>query len=163
MKETLVTIFNDYTALIIFLHVISAVIWVGGMIAIRVAVHPSLQTIDDAKIKLGKTLQIVGRLFNLVIPFIILLLLSAVIMSIGLGFKGSDLSWLVHVKESIWMIMSINFIYMYTKRISAQKLFDSGDLAGAKQSVSKLPNLLLPINITLGVVAIFLGVTLRGF
>jgi uncharacterized membrane protein len=163
MKEFMVNFFTEYAALLVFLHVISAVIWVGGMIAIRVAVHPSLQSIDAPKIKLGKTLQIIGRLFNLVIPFIIMLIITATLMAVGLGFKGTDLYWLVHVKEVIWTIMTINFTYMYIKRKRAQKLFDSGDLAGAKMNVSNLPNLLLPINIVLGVIAIFSGVTLRGF
>ncbi len=163
MKETMVTIFAEYAAIIVFLHVLSAVVWVGGMIAIRVAVHPSLQSIEEPKIKLGKTLQIVGRLFNLVIPFIIILIITAVLMAIGLGFKGTDLYWLIHVKEVIWTIMVVNFTYMYIKRNKAQKLFDSNDLAGAKMNVSRLPNLLLPINIILGVLAIFSGVVLRGF
>jgi len=163
MKELMVNFFTEYAALLVFLHVISAVVWVGGMIAIRMAVHPSLQSIDDPKIKLGKTLQIMGRLFNLVIPFIIILIITAALMAVGLGFKGTDLYWLVHVKEVIWTIMAVNFTYMYIKRKKAQKLFDSGDLAGAKMSISNLPNLLLPINIVLGVLAIFSGVTLRGF
>jgi uncharacterized membrane protein len=163
MKEAMVNLFGDFSALIVFLHVLSAVVWVGGMIAIRMAVHPSLQSIDDPKIKLGKTLQIVGKLFNLVIPFIIILIVTATLMAVGLGFKGTELYWLIHVKEVIWTIMVINFIYMYIQRSKAQKMFNSGELAGAKQKVSKLPNLLLPINIFLGVAAIFAGVTLRGF
>lgn len=162
MREIITNIFTEYSTIIVFLHVISAVVWVGGMIAIRVAVHPSLQSIDDPKIKLGKTLQIVGRLFNLVIPFIIILIITAAIMAVGLGFKGTDLYWLIHVKEVIWTVMAANFIYMYIKRSKAQKMFNTGDLKGAKMSVSKLPNLLLPINIVLGLLAIFAGVTLRG-
>ena len=163
MKEAMVTFFGNYAALLVFLHVLSAVVWVGGMIAIRVAVHPSLQIIEDPKIKLGKTLQIVGRLFNLVIPFIIILIVTATLMAVGLGFKGTDLYWLVHVKEVIWTVMTINFIYMYIRRKKAQMLFDTGDLPGAKALVAPLPNLLLPINIVLGVAAIFSGVLLRGF
>ncbi len=154
MKE----IFNNYSTIIIFLHVFSAVIWVGGMIAIRVAVHPSLQSIEDAKIKLGKTLEIVGRLFNLVMPFIIILLVTAVIMIVALELKGG----IVYIKEAIWSIMSVNYGFMYYKRAKAQKLFNSGNLKEAKEQVKLLPNRLLPINIALGVVAIILGVTLRG-
>jgi uncharacterized membrane protein len=163
MKEAMVNFFGEYAAFLVFLHVLSAVVWVGGMIAVRLAVHPSLQTIEDAKIKLGKTLEIVGRLFNLVIPFIIVLIITAGLMAVGLGFKGTDLYWLVHVKEVIWTVMVINFIYMYTKRAKAQKLYNAGELAGAKMLISKFPNLLLPINIFLGVTAIFAGVILRGF
>ncbi len=58
--------------------------------------------------------------------------------------------------------MTLNFIYMYYKRKEAQELFNSDNLAEAKASVKFLPTLLLPINITLGVVAIMLGVILRG-
>ncbi len=163
MKETMVQFFGEYAAVLVFLHVLSAVIWVGGMIAVRVAVHPSMQSIDDPKLKLGKTLEIVGRLFNLVIPFILILIITATLMAVGLGFKGTDLYWLVHVKEVIWTVMTLNFIYMFLRRRAAQRLFDAGDLAAAKAKAAPLPNLLLPINIVLGVGAIFAGVILRGF
>ncbi|MCF6172831.1 MAG: hypothetical protein L3J44_03500, partial [Campylobacteraceae bacterium] len=70
MKEQAITLFTNYGHEIVFLHVLSAIIWVGGMIAIRLAVHPSMQTIEDPKIKLGKTLMLMGKFFNIVIPFI---------------------------------------------------------------------------------------------
>jgi len=149
--------FAHYSTVILFLHVISAVIWVGGMIAIRVAVHPALQSIDDPKIKLGKTLQIVGRLFNLVIPFILILLSTGIIFELA-GIKAP----LTHAKEAIWTIMTLNFIFMYIKRAKAQKLFNSGDLTKAKEQVKLLPTILLPINIVLGMAAIMIGVILRG-
>lgn len=155
MKE----LFENYATIIIFFHILSAVIWVGGMIAIRFAVHPVLQSIDDAQIKLGKTLQIVGKLFHIVLPFIFISLITALIMIIGAGFNGP----IVHIKEAIWTIMTLNFVYMYIKRHKAMKLFNEGDLASAKKSVSILPTTLLPINIVLGLVAIFFGVVLRGY
>ncbi len=163
MRETIVNFFGEYAAVLVFFHIVSAVIWVGGMIAVRLAVHPSLQSIENGEIKLGKTLEIVGRLFNLVIPFIMILIFTATVMAVGLGFKGTQLYWLVHVKEGIWMLMVINFIYMYIQRRKAQKLYNAGELQGAKMHISKFPNLLLPINIFLGLGAIFAGVTLRGF
>ena len=57
MKE----IYENYTSIVIFLHILAAVIWVGGMITIKIAVHPSLQSIDDTKIKLGKTIDKVPK------------------------------------------------------------------------------------------------------
>jgi len=56
----------------------------------------------------------------------------------------------------------LNFIFMYTKRAKAQKLFNSSNLAEAKEQVKLLPTLLLPINIMLGMSAIMIGVILRG-
>ena len=177
MKQTLIELFGTYAHEIIFLHIISAIVWVGGMIAIRLAVHPNLQLIDDKEVRLGKTLAITGKFFNIVIPFIIILVITATVMAVGLGFRVSAVNevgeiisqsayatyQLVHIKEAIWLVMGINFTFMYIKRLKAQKLFDSGELLKAKDEVKLIPNILLPINIILGVVAIWLGVTLRGF
>ena len=152
-------IFRNYGTMIIFLHIVSAVIWVGGMIAIRFAVHPSLQSIDEPKIRMGKTLQIVGRLFNLVMPFIVISALCGVLILKGVSYSGM----IIHLKETIWTLMTLNFSYMYIKRAKAQKLYNTGDFAKAKEMVRILPTILLPINIVLGLMAIFSGVALRGF
>jgi uncharacterized membrane protein len=151
-------LFEHYKTIIIFLHIVSAVVWVGGMIAIKFAVHPIIQTIEEPKIRLGKNLQIVGRLFNLVMPFIALSIICAVIIIEGTGYTGG----FIHLKEAIWTIMTLNYTYMYIKRTLAQKSFVKGNFASAKEHMRLLPNILLPFNIVLGVVAIFLGVMLRS-
>lgn len=155
-------LFGNYAALIVFVHVLSAFIWVGGMIAIRFAVHPTMQSIEEPQIKLGKTLMLVGRFFHLVIPFILLIFITGLIMAIGLqGHHGEQKSVFL-LKESLWVVMAVNFGWMYLKRRKAQKLFDQGDLPSAKTAVALIPKLLLPINIVLGIVALWLGITLRG-
>ena len=155
--------FNNFSSIIVFLHVISAVIWVGGMIAIRFAIHYSMQNIEDPKVKLGRTLENLKRFFNIVIPTIITLLITAIIMIIALGFKGTALYNIVIVKEIIWTIMLIIFITIYMKRNKAQKAFDSGDFANTKKQLIPIATYFIPINIVLGLIAIFLGITLRGF
>ncbi len=155
--------FNNFSSIIVFLHVISAVIWVGGMIAIRFAVHYSMQNIEDPKVKLGRTLENLKRFFNIVIPTIITLLITAIIMIVALGFKGTALYNIVIVKEIIWTIMLIIFITIYMKRNKAQKAFDSGDFVNTKKQLIPIATYFIPINIVLGLVAIFLGITLRGF
>jgi len=176
MKSAMVGLFGTYAHEIVFLHVLSALIWVGGMIAIRFAVHPNLQMIEDPKVKLGRTLAITGKFFHIVIPFIVLLIATAVLMAVGLGFRiaavdetgtiisqtAYDLYQIVHIKEVVWMVMTANFSWMYFKRRKAQKLFDAGDLPGAKAAVALIPKYLLPINIALGILALWLGLTLRG-
>lgn len=156
-------LFDNYSSIIVFLHVISAVLWVGGMLAIRFAVHYSMQDITDPKIKLGRTLESLRRFFNMVIPAIILLLLTAIIMIIALGFKGTPLYSVVIVKEVIWTIMTLVFITIYIKRNKASKAFESGNLPAAKQQLEPIAKYFIPLNIILGIIAIFLGVTLRGF
>lgn len=154
--------FAIYGSFIVFLHIISAVIWVGGMIAIRFAVHYSIQEIEEPKIKLGRTLEFLRRFFNMVIPSIIILLITAVLMSIGLGLKISPLYPIVHIKEAIWSVMAVIFTVIYLKRNKAQKLFDEGDFKSAKETLTPLALWMIPTNIALGLIALYLGVTLRG-
>jgi len=156
-------LFNNFSSLIIFLHVISAVLWVGGMIAIRFAVHYSIQNIVEPKIKIERTLENLKRFFNMVIPAILILLITAVIMIIALGFKGTPLYSFVIVKEAIWTIMTIVFIIIYVKRNKAEKAFIAGDFLTAKNNLVPIAKYYIPLNIILGIIAIYLGVTLRGF
>lgn len=155
--------FDNFSSIIVFLHVISAVIWVGGMIAIRFAVHYSIQNIEDPKVKLGRTLENLKRFFNMVIPAILTLLITAIIMIIALEFKGTDLYSVVIAKEIIWTIMTLIFITIYIKRNKAQKAFDCSDFANAKNNLLPIATYFIPANIILGLIAIFLGITLRGF
>lgn len=148
---------QNYIHEIVFLHVLGAIIWIGGMIAIRLAVHPTMQSIEDPKIKLGKTLMLVGKFFNIVMPFIALVLLTALAL-----IYISSTSDTHNLKFAIWFIMTANFAWMYLKRAKAQKLFDAGNLPQAKATVALIPKLLLPINIVLGIIALWLGIELRG-
>jgi len=171
-------LFGNYGHLIVFLHVLSAFIWVGGMIAIRVAVHPVIQrggvtaaqmlendvksAMLEPKQRLGITLQITGRLFNLVMLFIAILFITGLMMAIATGGHHGDLKSIFLSKEIIWTVMTVNYTYMYLKRAKAWKLFSKGEVALAKTQMSLIPNLLLPINIVLGIAALWLGVSLRG-
>lgn len=159
----MIDFFKNYSLIIVFLHVISAVIWVGGMIAIRFAVHYSMQNIEDPKIKLARTLELLKRFFDMVIPAILTLLITAIIMVIALEFKGSELYSVVVVKEIIWSVMTFIFVTIYIKRNKAQKAFDNNDFLNAKNNLLPIATYFIPINITLGIIAVFLGVTLRGF
>lgn len=157
------SLFNTYSSIIVFIHVVSAVIWVGGMIAIRFAVHYSIQTIETPEIKLGKTLDFLKRFFNMVIPSIIVLLVTAIIMIIALGFKGTELYSIVILKEAVWSVMTVVFAIIYFKRNKAQRYFDKKDFKSAKETLTPLAKWMIPLNIVLGIVAIYFGVTLRGY
>lgn len=159
----MIDLINNNLSIIVFLHVISAVIWVGGMIAIRFAIHYSMQNIEEPKIKLARTLENLKRFFNMVIPAILTLLITAIILIITLNLKESELYNIVIIKEIIWSIMTLIFISIYIKRNKAQKAFDNNDFLNAKNNLLPIATYFIPINIVLGLVAIFLGITLRGF
>ena len=176
MKEFMVELFADYRTQIVFLHVISAVVWVGGMIAMKFAAHPSFVSIESPLHRLERISHALKRLFAIVSPFVIILIITAVIMAVGLGFRAAAVDAngnvidsyamhiynLVHVKEVIWMVMAANLALMMFLRSKAQKLLDMGDSAGAKKKLELIGKYMVPLNIILGIAAIYLGVTLRN-
>jgi len=176
MKDAMIQLFSDYRTQIVFLHIISAVVWVGGMIAMKFAAHPSFVRIESPFHRLERISYALKRLFTIVSPFVIILIITAVIMSVGLGFRTAAVDAngnvineyamhiynLVHVKEVIWMLMAGNLALMIYLRGKAQKLLDIGDSTGAKKRLELIGKYMVPVNIVLGVIAIYLGVTLRN-
>lgn len=163
MREFAAELFGDYAFVILFLHGLGAIVWVGGMIAMRIAVHPALQHIEDAKVRLARTLEMVGNLFRLVLPFIVLLLLTGLIMGLAVGSGGTKSGMFVHMKEGIWLIMTLNYAMMVRLRNRAERFFISGDLAGARKTMEPVAKIMLPLNILLGLIALAAGISLRGF
>lgn len=176
MKEFLVETFAHHRTLIVFLHVLSAVIWVGGMIAIRFATHQSLALISDPKLRLERSAHTLKRLFSIVWPFVIVLISTAVLMAVGLGFRAAAMDPMgnvideyamslyntVHIKEAIWFIMAINLALMMWRRRKAEQALKVGNIEEAKEMLSLIAKYMVPVNIVLGITAIFIGVVLRN-
>jgi uncharacterized membrane protein len=176
MKEFLIDTFAHHRTLIVFLHVFSAVIWVGGMIAIRFATHQSLALISDPKLRLERAAHTLKRLFTIVTPFVIILIITAVIMAVGLGFRAAAMDAsgnvideyamsiynTVHIKEAIWLVMTINLAAMMFRRRRAERALEMGNLDEAKTILGLIAKYMVPVNIVLGITAIFIGVVLRN-
>ena len=153
---------NEYGRLLIFFHVISAMIWVGGMIIIRVAVHPSLQKISDPRSRIPRTLEVMKRLFFFVLAFVFLLMLTGTLLSLGYGLYDTALAPFVHVKETILLIMFANLIAMMIKRKKAERAFYLGEDRAMTRHLAHISKFMLPLNIFLGLLALYFGIILRG-
>lgn len=176
MKDFLIETFAHHRTLIVFLHVLSAVIWVGGMIAIRFATHQSLALIDDPKMRMERASHTLKRLFSIVWPFVIILIITAVLMAVGLGFRAAavdamgnviddyamSLYQTIHIKEAIWLVMALNLAAMSYRRREAEKALKANNLIRAKEMLAMIAKYMVPVNIALGVTAIFIGVVLRN-
>ena len=147
----------------------------GGMVAMRFAAHHSFMHIDSPAIRLARISHALKRLFTIVTPFVILLILTAVMMAVGLGFRAAavdaggnvidpyamDIYNLVHVKEVIWMLMAMNLGAMIFRRNQADRLLSLEKIPEAKAKLEAIGKYMVPVNIALGTVAIYLGVSLR--
>jgi len=176
MKDLIYMLMADFKTQVVFLHVISAVIWVGGMVAMRFAAHHSFLHVENPLFRMERVAHALKRLFYLVTPFVLILIITAVIMAVGLGFRAAavDASGnviddtamflynLVHLKEVIWMIMAANLGLMMFFRNKAERALKANDAATAKAKLGLIGKYMVPLNIILGIIAIYLGVTLRN-
>ena len=155
-------IFLENKTIIVFLHVISAVVWVGGMIAMRYAAHQSFLEIESPLKRLERISHALKRLFSIVLPFVIILLITAIFMIKGYGLSQTEFSVLAHVKEGIWTLMFVNLLVMMFRRNKAKKMLANGDSVGAKNQLGLIGKFMVPLNILLGICAIFLGTYLSS-
>ena len=151
----------EYRLELIFLHVIAAVVWVGGMIAMRFAAHQAFLEIDEPSKRLPVVSKALRRLFLLVMPFVLILAATGAVLTIGYGIKHTDFHYLTHIKEGIWTVMFINLVAMMIRRAKADRAMDSGDYKKAGELLGLIGRFMVPVNIALGMAAIVVGVMLR--
>ena len=159
--ETLAAIYGDYHDVVLFLHVISAVVWVGGMVALRFAAHHSFMELREPPQRLERVAHALKRLFTIVAPFIVILLITALIMAAGLNLHKGEAKMLAFAKEGIWTLMALNYFAMVLRRNKAAQLIEIGSLVEAKAKLAPISAYMVPVNILLGTAAIYLGVMLR--
>ena len=147
----------------IFFHVISAVIWVGGMISMRFAAHYSFLDIVNPQDRLEKTSAALKRLFMIVMPFVLILAATGALLTVAYGIKFTPFHYLTHIKEAIWGLMFFNLVAMMWRRSQADKAMKEGDFNRARSMLLLIGKYMVPLNIILGVVAIFLGTLLRTY
>ena len=132
----------------IFLHILSAVVWVGGMFFAYLALRPAaLETLEPpARLKLWAA--VFRRFFSWVWAAVILILLSGfhIVSQIG-SLPGYILAMLV-----IGIVMAVIFFYVYFLPFTALKrgcAVEDWKAAGAALSQIRV---LVGINLALGLV-----------
>lgn len=132
----------------IFLHILSAVVWVGGMFFAYLALRPAaLETLEPpARLKLWAA--VFRRFFSWVWAAVILILLSGFHMVSQIGsLPGYILAMLV-----IGIVMAVIFFYVYFLPFTALKrgcAVEDWKAAGAALSQIRV---LVGINLALGLV-----------
>jgi len=154
--------FSEYRVFILFLHIISAVVWVGGMVAMRYAAHPSFMQIESPAKRLESISYALKRLFSIVFVFVFILAATGAILTVGYDLKHTEYSIFTHIKEGIWSLMALNFFVMIYRRNKADKDMLRGDFVGAKAQLGLIGTFMVPLNIVLGFSAIFIGAYLSS-
>jgi uncharacterized membrane protein len=149
---------------IIFIHIFSVILWIGGMIILKFAVSPVLKNISDDAIKITKILEIMKRFFYIAFIASMLLIITAVILIIGLDLKtiGGNIYQIVMIKEIIWTVMFVILLFIILRRNRAKKYLKSNNIKMAIKTTLFIDKLII-VNIVLGLVSVYFGIILRGF
>ena len=94
------------------LHLLCAVLWVGGMFFAYVVLRPSLSVLDPPQRLLLHT-QIFRRFFLIVWHVMPLLLLSGFALIIGAFGGFATLPWNIQAMMAIGILMSLIFVWLF--------------------------------------------------
>lgn len=165
MRDFFIEVFNNYSRIIIFLHVVSSALLIGSLFVMRFIIQPVEVDVSDIKIKFGTCMKMIRRYMFLTAPMMGIIIVTSLFMHLGLGFKnGNPTTYvMVHTKEALWTFIAFNFTYMYFKYVKAQKGLDEENYIEVEENVILMVRYLIPLNLVLAIISVYFGVALRGF
>jgi uncharacterized membrane protein len=142
-------------ALLLLLHILSAVIWVGGMFFAHQMVRPSVGPLDPP-VRLALWRRIFARFFPWVWAAIIVLLASGLAMQ-GLGVDGLH----VQIMEGLGIIMMLAFGHLYFSPWQRfRRAVDGADFPAAAVQLNQIRRI-VELNLALGLIVVAVGATGR--
>ncbi len=146
-------------ALMLTLHVLSALIWVGGMFFAYMVLRPVAASLLQPPERLGLWAGVFGRFFPWVFASIAVLLASGywMVLSIYGGFEHMGLY--VHLMVWIGFLMMLIFMHVFfAPFMRLKRAVAAGDWQAGAKSLAQI-RILIGINLALGlgVVAIASG------
>jgi len=165
MQEFLIDLFGNFGRIIVFIHVISAAFLLGSMIMIRFIIKPILMAIDDEAMRYDRCIQILNKYTYYIFAAMLIIISASLTMSVGLGFEYANPTMfsMIHVKEAMWVFIAFNFVYMYSKLVNARRLYKKRNFFEVHENLGLIVNFLIPLNIILTLISVYMGVIIRGF
>ena len=147
------------TALMKFLHLAAAVVWLGGISFMLFALRPAAQALLVPPQRLPLIAAVLGKFFRLVWISIGLLLATGLAMLLAVGMKNAPAGW--HLMLGIGLLMFALFGHLYFGPYRRLQLaVAAADWPEGGRRVGQIA-MLSGINLALGTVAIagviFLG------
>lgn len=142
-------------ALLLLLHILSAVVWVGGMFFAHQMVRPSLGPLEPP-VRLGLWRRIFEKFFAWVWAAVVLLLASGLAMQ-GLGVTGLH----VQIMEGLGIVMMLAFGHLYFAPWQRfRRAVDGADFATAAAQLNQIRRI-VEFNLVLGLIVVVVGATGR--
>lgn len=169
MREFIYQVMADYSFVVIFLHVISATVWLGAMVTLWFLNRKASSSILVERRFSGRA-ELFKKFFAFLSPFIIMVFLTSFFLSLGYRDAAFDADGFIidsaklsiykyiNIKGAIWIVMSMNMLFMLWIISKASCRLCKTQTANDCMWLINL--YLLPINIILGSIEIYLGIFL---
>ncbi|WP_166266623.1 CopD family protein [Marinobacter caseinilyticus] len=143
--------------ILIAIHTLAAVIWVGGMFFAYMALRPAAVTVLEPAQRALLWCHTLSVFFRWVWVCVVALLASGYTM-IGSYFGGmASAGWHIHAMQGLGLLMMLLFLHVYFapyRRL--KKAIEADDTAEAGRRVGQI-RMMVGINLVLGLLVVVLG------
>ena len=140
-------------SLLLAVHLLCAVVWVGGIAFALMVLRPSLAVLEPAQ-RLALHGQVFRRFFRIVWHAVPLLLLSGYGMLFGVLGGFARVNWAVHVMHLTGLVMTALFLVLFFGPWRGLRAaLRDGDAGGAGAAVGRMRQLIMA-NLVLGVATV---------
>lgn len=138
---------------VLAVHVLCAVLWVGGMFFAYVVLRPSLAVLEPMQ-RIALHTQVFRRFFLVVWHAMPLLLLSGFAVLFGLYGGMAGVGWNVHLMLLLGLIMSAIFLVIFFGPYARFRRTTERNTAAAQ--IDRIRKL-IGVNLVLGIVTVVVG------
>ena len=138
---------------VLALHVLCAVLWVGGMFFAYVVLRPSLSVLEPMQ-RIALHTQVFRRFFLVVWHAMPLILITG--FAVLFGFYGgmANVGWNIHLMLLLGLIMSVVFVVIFFGPYARfRRTTDRNTLVAMIDRIRKL----IAINLVLGIVTVIVA------
>ncbi len=147
-------------ALILFIHILAVVIWVGGMFFAHMVLRPTAIEVLEPPLRLKLWRGIFARFFPWVWAAVLLIPLSGLMSLAATGMKSAPLSW--HLMLATGSLMVALFVYLHAVPYGAFKReVDAGNWPDAAAALNRMRRL-VATNLILGLATLAISTLGRG-
>ena len=142
--------------ILLALHLLAAVLWVGGMAFAWMVLRPSVSVLDPpARVALHAA--VFRRFFLVVWHAMVVALLTGWAM-VAVVFGGfAHLPWPVNAMQALGLVMAVIFLFIFFRPWAAMRAaLAAGDQPGAVTAIGRIRGL-IQLNLVLGLIVVVLG------
>ncbi|MFK5970711.1 MAG: CopD family protein [Candidatus Marithrix sp.] len=154
---------QNIMAVVATLHILSVIVWIGGMFFAHMALRPVVANLLEPPIRLQVMAQVLERFFLWVWIAVILLWATGLWIIFGFFDGMASIRISVHIMFSLAAIMTALYIYIYFVPFPNLKLaISTEDFKQAGQHLAKIRSI-IGFNLLLGIITVIIATGGRYF